>query len=225
MQLQRLIGHIEADIGTEPLGHGAEHARIGVLAIQRSRRAPQEGACRFQFSRHIGDAALQRLEFIELLAEGLSLFHVGQRLVERGLRAAKRASRDIEPAAIEAKGLNVNGGPAVVRFDGKNGLQVTKDEDDDPSPSGRNWAFALVWFVYNLVFLKKLGTTPGKRLLKLKVISMDGGPLDKKQRVMRSAVSLLSGYAGGLGYLWALFEPQRRGWHDLMADTRVVTAE
>ena len=54
---------------------------------------------------------------------------------------------------------------------------------------------------------------------------MNGGALDNKQRLMRSSVSLLSGYAAGIGYLWAFWEPQRRGWHDLLADTRVVSAD
>ncbi len=61
--------------------------------------------------------------------------------------------------------------------------------------------------------------------MKLKVVSMNGGPLDEKQNAMRAAISLVSGYAAGLGYLWAFFEPQRRGWHDLLSDTRVVNAE
>lgn len=128
----------------------------------------------------------------------------------------------------EVKSLNVKDedGNTIV-YDGKNGLQVRieGEEGGRSRRGGRDWGFALVWFVYNLVFLKKLGATPGKRLLKLKVVSLDGGPLDGKQRLMRSAVSLLSGYAAGLGYLWAFWEPQRRGWHDLMADSRVVAAD
>ncbi len=140
----------------------------------------------------------------------------------------KKAMKD---AGVEAKGgfaVKDEKGNSVV-YDDKKGLQVSVEdgaEDDGGSKNkGRDWGFALVWFVYNLVFLKKLGTTPGKRLMKLKVISVNGGPLDNKQRMTRAAVSLLSGYAAGIGYLWAFWEPQRRGWHDLMADTRVVAAD
>lgn len=127
--------------------------------------------------------------------------------------------------SVDAKGLNVDGKPSSVHYDSKNGLQVTPDDADSPPLLATGWGFALAWFVYQLVFLKRLEATPGKRLFKLKVVSLDGGPLEKKQRTMRAAVSLLSAYAGGLGYLWALFEPQRRGWHDLMAGTRVVNAD
>jgi class 3 adenylate cyclase len=143
---------------------------------------------------------------------------------------------------IDVKGLNLDikksGTDAAVDikdelgnsvvYDNKKGLQVSVEQEDGERRSrrsGRDWGFALVWFVYQLVFLKKLGTTPGKRLMKLKVISITGGAPDNKQRLMRAAVSLLSGYAAGLGYIWAFWEPQRRGWHDLMADTRVVAAD
>ncbi len=145
----------------------------------------------------------------------------------KGLNIDVKKSMKDAGADLKAVHIKDENGNEVV-YDDKNGLQVTVDgekEDGRSRRSQRDWGFALVWFVYNLVFLKKLGTTPGKRLLKLKVISMNGGPLDNKQRLMRSSVSLLSGYAAGLGYLWALWEPQRRGWHDLMADSRVVSAD
>ena len=96
---------------------------------------------------------------------------------------------------------------------------------DQPDLTANDAEPTLVWLVYQLVFLKKMGATPGKRLMKLKVISITGGAPDNKQRLMRAAVSLVSGYAAGLGYIWAFWEPQRRGWHDLMADTRVVAAD
>jgi uncharacterized RDD family membrane protein YckC len=80
-----------------------------------------------------------------------------------------------------------------------------------------------MWMLYVTIAMKKLGgSTPGKRLMKLRVVSLDGSEPDKRQRWLRAAFSLVSGYAVGLGYLWALFEPQKRGWHDLIAGTRVV---
>src|SRR5262249_34949476 len=101
MQLQRLVGDFETGVGDEALGHGAKLRRIRLLAVERRRGAPQESARGFERNRHVGEAELKRLEFVEPLAEGLALFHVGERLVERCLRAAERARRDIEPPAIE----------------------------------------------------------------------------------------------------------------------------
>ncbi|MFI5361229.1 MAG: RDD family protein [Elusimicrobiota bacterium] len=110
-------------------------------------------------------------------------------------------------------------------------MKITVDDEDADADSfwdrvkrGR-WHFAIVWAVYNMVFLKWLGATPGKRVMKLRVISQNGAPLDKRQRWLRSVFSVFSFYAFLLGYVWALWEPQRRTWHDLVAGTRVVPAE
>ena len=101
MQLQRLIGDVEAGVGDEALGHGAKLRGVRVVAVERRGGAPQQGARRFEPGRHVGEAELQRLEFVKALAEGLALFHVGERFFQRRLRAAERAGRDIEPAAVE----------------------------------------------------------------------------------------------------------------------------
>lgn len=162
--------------------------------------------------------------FVALLLDGLFCVLLAGAITGGG--ATVRAKKTIESAdvAVSVKGVDIKTDEASVLYDDQKGLRVTV-EDGGGRRGGRDWMFALVWFVYNLVFLQKLGTTPGKRLLKLKVVSVDGRPLDNRQRLTRASVSLLSGYAAGLGYLWALWEPQRRGWHDLMADTRVVAAE
>lgn len=136
--------------------------------------------------------------------------------------------------AIDETGIHVNPKekPQKVVYADNKGLKVSvEDEDEDSGGSlarrlmdGR-WAFALVWAIYNMIFLKWLSASPGKQVLKLRVVSANGAPLEKRQRMLRAVFSLLSGYAAGLGYLWAFFEPQRRTWHDLVAGTRVVPAE
>ena len=89
MQLQRLVGDLEPDIGAETFGHRAQHGRVRVLAVERGCRAPHKGARRLELGRHIGQAKLQRLEFVEAFAERFALLHVSERLVERVLRAAE----------------------------------------------------------------------------------------------------------------------------------------
>ena len=124
-------------------------------------------------------------------------------------------------------GVKIDDGQGTkIGLDGKK-LTVDAPAEDESADRGhgRDWGFALVWFAYCYLFVKKFGGTPGKKLMKLKVVSMNGGPLDEKQNAMRAVISLVSGYAAGLGYLWAFFEPQRRGWHDLLSDTRVVSAD
>jgi uncharacterized RDD family membrane protein YckC len=40
--------------------------------------------------------------------------------------------------------------------------------------------------------------------------------------LLRFLVSLLSAAVAGLGYLWALFDPQRRTWHDLASRSVLI---
>jgi class 3 adenylate cyclase len=133
--------------------------------------------------------------------------------------------------ALDATGLHVvpvnAGKPPVAVWDNGKGAKITVDDPDEDSgrPRARSWGFALVWAVYGVVFLKWFGATPGKKILKLKVVSTEGPELTKRQRWLRPVFSLVSGYAAFLGYLWALWDPQRRGWHDHVAGTRVVPAE
>jgi len=119
---------------------------------------------------------------------------------------------------------------------GLNGVEVDdpSDEENVYDEGGmtvsrikrhKDWRFALVWLIYTLWFMKMLGTTVGGKICKLAVVPMSGtGPLEKRQRLMRALFSLVSGYCLLLGYLWALWEKDGRGWHDLIAGTRVVDA-
>jgi class 3 adenylate cyclase len=146
---------------------------------------------------------------------------------ETGLHAS---GADGAKAEIDAAGVRVTPGkeesaaPArSTLYDNGKGLTVTTDEDDAPRHHRGKWAFALIWALYSLFCLKYLdGATPGKKVMKLKVVAEDGSPLTKRHRVRRSVFSVLSLYFAFLGYLWALWEKERRGWHDLLAGTRVV---
>ena len=102
VQLQRLIGNLEAGIGDKAFGHGAELCRVRILAVERGGRPPQQRARRLQPGRHIGEAELQGLELFQAFAKGAALFHVGQRLFQGDLGAAERAGRNVEPAAVKA---------------------------------------------------------------------------------------------------------------------------
>lgn len=159
--------------------------------------------------------------------------------------ARKKKTEAIPALTMDVQGIRGAAGGAKITFD-KSGLSVVPDKSK-PAPAADegdadsdgdfidvffrriengDWTFAAAWAIYNLFMLKWLaGATPGKRLMKLRVVSEDGAPLDKRQRLARSAISTVSGSVFFLGYLWALWEPRRRTWHDLMAGTRVVPAE
>lgn len=98
------------------------------------------------------------------------------------------------------------------------------------SPSVAN-AIVLIGYIataallfFNLVyFYVQDGQSFGKRFLGLRVVRADGGPLDYKTALLRNVV----GYGIGLlslllGFLWALWDGRRQGWHDKLAGTIVV---
>jgi uncharacterized RDD family membrane protein YckC len=79
--------------------------------------------------------------------------------------------------------------------------------------------FQLVYFVF---FWTAIGQTVGMSLMGLSVMRPDG----TRPPVLRSLVRYF-GYwlcfiSLGLGFLWILFDRQRRGWHDKLSGTLVV---
>ncbi|MFI5350831.1 MAG: RDD family protein [Elusimicrobiota bacterium] len=143
--------------------------------------------------------------------------------------------------AIDADGVRVQQAKDMPKqaavYDNQKGFKVLvnepekgDDEDDDGGSFARRfmsgkWDFAIVWFIYNLILLKWMNGSVGKQVMKLRVVSENGQPIEKRQRMLRALVSVVSMHVLFLGYLWALWEPQRRTWHDLVAGTRVVPAE
>jgi uncharacterized RDD family membrane protein YckC len=65
--------------------------------------------------------------------------------------------------------------------------------------------------------------TPGKLVLGLRIVDADtGGTPPVGRLVIRYVGYLVSAIPLGLGYLWAIWDPRRQGWHDKMAGTLVI---
>lgn len=78
-------------------------------------------------------------------------------------------------------------------------------------------------FGYFTLFHFLAGQTPGKMLAKLRVETVSGEPLLFSQAFLRSVGGLLQVLPAGLGYLAILSSPERRGWNDQLAGTRLVS--
>lgn len=79
---------------------------------------------------------------------------------------------------------------------------------------------------YNIYFLGKNGATPGKKLLKIKVIRMDGSPLGYGLATGRFFAYVLSFFTFYIGFIIALFDKEyARTLHDRICKTRVIYAE
>jgi uncharacterized RDD family membrane protein YckC len=79
----------------------------------------------------------------------------------------------------------------------------------------------VVAFVYHWLMIAYWnGQTLGKRALNIRITRPDGAPVDLGVAAARSAMRLVSGIPLGLGFLWAAWDPEKRTWHDMVADTR-----
>ena len=77
--------------------------------------------------------------------------------------------------------------------------------------------------VYYVMFTYARGQTPGKMLLGLHVVDANGQKPNIKQVLLREVVGkAISALALLMGYLWIIWDKQKRGWHDHMAGTFVI---
>ena len=66
------------------------------------------------------------------------------------------------------------------------------------------------------------GQTLGMRPWRIVVVAADGGPPSWRALWLRYAIGTLSLLAGGLGFWWALFNRERRTWHDHASRTGLI---
>ena len=72
------------------------------------------------------------------------------------------------------------------------------------------------------LFWTRRGQTLGMASWRLRVEREDGSLLPWTDTVRRLAAATVSLAAAGLGFLWVLFDPERRAWHDRWTRPRVV---
>jgi len=79
-----------------------------------------------------------------------------------------------------------------------------------------------VWFGYLGWCWHRGGMTLGMRAWRVRIETTDGALPGWGRCLGRFLSSLLSAAAGGAGFLWSLFEPQQRCWHDRLSGTRLL---
>ena len=89
---------------------------------------------------------------------------------------------------------------------------------------GRAYVFAvpLIIGVYYVGLWALTGATVGKWLLGLRIVGPDGTPPTVGRSLIRFIGYGLSAIVFFLGYIWVLFDDERRAWHDELAGTWVV---
>ena len=99
------------------------------------------------------------------------------------------------------------------------------DDLRGPGPAGQGLiltAIVAVLVAYFVVSWSRGGQTVGMRPWRLKVVAADGGAVSPRAATIRLGAALLSWAPGGLGFWWALADPERLTWHDRLSDTRLV---
>ncbi len=81
----------------------------------------------------------------------------------------------------------------------------------------------LIGAAYYLYFwVKQKGQTPGKKVMGIRIVRVDGKEIDWMTAVLRYVGYIVSGIPLALGFIWVAFDKQKQGWHDKIAGTFVV---
>ena len=83
----------------------------------------------------------------------------------------------------------------------------------------------LLKIIYQAFFVWAYGATPGKMLMKIRVIStIDLSNPNILYSLNRALIRIVSESLFYIGFLWALTNPKRETWHDKVARTLVINA-
>ena len=122
----------------------------------------------------------------------------------------------------------------AVWFWGEGGLVVCNFEGDvevcpEIPPGDRLLSRVVFYSLGTLFFLWYSraighGRTVGKRATECKVIDAETeATIGWRRGALRTAAMAVSAIPLGLGFLWPLWDPQRRTFHDMIAKTRVIS--
>jgi len=75
---------------------------------------------------------------------------------------------------------------------------------------------------YGAIMWKLKGTTVGGIVFDLKLVRLDGRPIDWATAVVRALGCFLSAAVLFLGFIWIAFDENKQAWHDKIAGTVVV---
>jgi uncharacterized RDD family membrane protein YckC len=81
---------------------------------------------------------------------------------------------------------------------------------------------AAAWFLYLGWCWRRGGMTVGMRAWRVRIETLPGERPGWCACLVRFRGSLLSGAAAGLGFLWSLYDRDRRCWHDIASRTRLL---
>ncbi|MCX6784255.1 MAG: RDD family protein [candidate division WWE3 bacterium] len=91
-----------------------------------------------------------------------------------------------------------------------------------PTAIASNISYLISFLYYVILWVQTNGQTPGKKLVKIRIVREDGRPIDWVTAGLRQIFTLVSSYVFLLGYIWAYRDKKKQTWHDKIAKTIVV---
>ncbi|MFM6906139.1 MAG: RDD family protein [Acinetobacter tjernbergiae] len=89
--------------------------------------------------------------------------------------------------------------------------------------STADWLWQILMVAFCVFCWVKFAGTPGKRLLRLKVLDeRTGENVTAGQAIIRYIGYFPATFIFFIGLIWVAFDPKKQGWHDKMAKTVVV---
>ena len=94
----------------------------------------------------------------------------------------------------------------------------------DPTISGV--VGLVISLAYLYYFWTTTGQTVGHKVLNLRVVRTDGGPLTTQNAILRYLGFIVESIpvVGWIGFIWPLFDANGQAWHDKIGGTYVVRA-
>lgn len=82
--------------------------------------------------------------------------------------------------------------------------------------------FIFVWVAYHVGMWTWKGATIGGLALRIRIVRVDGQPVDFATALVRAFAAFISAAALFVGFFWAGWTKERQSWHDRIAGTQVV---
>lgn len=80
----------------------------------------------------------------------------------------------------------------------------------------------ILWLAYHIGMWTWKGTTVGGIILGIKVVRVDGSPVDFPVALVRGLAAIFSAMVFFVGFFWAGWTREKRSWHDRIAGTMMV---
>jgi uncharacterized RDD family membrane protein YckC len=101
-------------------------------------------------------------------------------------------------------------------------LATSSEDAVKPETLTHQLVLAAVVYAFLVGFWCKRGSTLGMLAWGLRVETDDGGLPSIGQGSIRFLVAIFSWLAFGLGFLWQLWDKDKRTWHDRLSKTRLM---